>query len=198
MTNSLTKYNFETYQVKEMTIIRHYPLGVIGMMERAINYAVEEPILLASAVARQAIHFGSDYFTKQGLPLPLIATVNNELAQTMLKKANIDMWSVTRGAMLANFINQLIGLMHGLFFDGATDMERKLYEIRTRKILSYSNIVASSSNVFIVGITRNLKKLDVGGIAVAIHRVISDKKFIRQVKYDFVFGSYRDMIEGDY
>lgn len=38
MTNSLTKTNFETYQVKNMQIIRHYPLGVAGMLERAVSY----------------------------------------------------------------------------------------------------------------------------------------------------------------
>ena len=105
MTNSLTKTDFETYQVKYMKIIRHYPLGVAGMLEKAICYSVEEPRLLAASVARQAIHFGSDYFTKQGLPVPLIATVNNELAQKMLTKWHIDMWNVTRGMALATFIN---------------------------------------------------------------------------------------------
>ena len=99
MTNSLTKTNFETYQVKNMQMIRHYPMGVAGMLDRAVSYSVHDPKLLAVSVARQAIHFGSDYFTKQGLPVPLIATVNNDLAKNMISKWHIDMLSITRGAV---------------------------------------------------------------------------------------------------
>lgn len=73
-------------------------------------------------------------------------------------------------------------------------MERNLYEVRTRKILSYSNLIATSSNVAVVAITKDMQKLDVGGMAVTIYRLITDAKFIRQVKEEFIFGRYRDMI----
>lgn len=148
MTNSLTKTDFETYQVKNMQIIRHYPSGVVGMMERAISYSLEDPVLLAISIARQAIHFGSDYFTKQGLPVPFVSTVNNKLAQKMISEWHIDMWSITRGVTLAAFINQLIAIIHYLFCDEITEMGRKLYEVRTRKILSYSNLIATSSVLY--------------------------------------------------
>lgn len=194
MTNSLTKTNFETYQVKNMQIVRHYPLGVAGMLNRAVSYSVNDPKLLAVSVARQAIHFGSDYFTKQGLPVPIIATIDNELAGKMVSEWNIDMWAITRGMTVAAFINQLIAIIHGLFYTGTTRMERKLYETRTRKILSYSNLIATSSNTAVVAITHNMQKLDVGGMAVTIYRLITDAKFIRQVKEEFIFGSYHDML----
>ena len=77
-------------------------------------------------------------------------------------------------------------------------MERKLYEVRTRKILSYSNLVASSSNIAVVAITGDMTNFDLGGLAVTIYRLITDRKFIRQVKEEFIYGSYRDMIMGDY
>lgn len=197
MTNSLTKTNMETYQVKGMTMIRHYPLGVGGMLERAVSYAKNEPQLLAVSVARQAIHFGSDYFTKQGLPVPIIATLDNNLAQKMLTEWHIDMWSITRGMAFSAFINQLIAIIHRLFFDGTTEMDRKLYEVRTRKILSYSNLIATSSNVAVVAITKDMQKLDVGGFMVTLYRLITDAKFIRQIKEEFVFGSFQNMIMGD-
>lgn len=62
----------------------------------------------------------------------------------------------------------------------------------------YSNIVASSSNLAIVAITKDFHKLDLGGLAVTIYRLITDRKFIRQVKEEFIFGSYKDMIMNDY
>lgn len=199
MTNSLTKTDLVTYQVNMTThqIVRHYPLGVAGMLQRAVTYAQDDPKLLAAAVARQAIHFGSDYFTKQGLPVPGIAMVNNDLAKTMLTQWHIDVYSITRGAMLSSFINTLISMMHGLFYEGVGEMDRKLYEVRTRKIISYSNAVATSSNVAVVTVTKDMTKLDVGGAAVTIYRLITDTKFIRAVKQEFIFGTYSDLIRGD-
>lgn len=89
-------------------------------------------------------------------------------------------------------------MTHRLFFDGNTEMDKKLYEVRTRKILSYSNLIAMSSNIGVVAITKDITKLDVGGMAVTIYRLITDTKFVRQVKEEFIFGSYKDMIMGDY
>lgn len=199
MTNSLTKTNFETYQVKNMCMVRHYPLGVAGMVEKAIEYSVDDSKLLAVSVARQAIHFGSDYFTKQGLSVPGLSMMNDNLIMKMTAKWNIDMFSITRGATVSIFINQLIAMIHRLFFDGNTEMDKKLYEVRTRKILSYSNLIVTSSNIAVVAITKDMTKLDVGGIAVTIYRLITDTKFVRQVKEEFIFGSYKDMmIMGDY
>lgn len=77
-------------------------------------------------------------------------------------------------------------------------MDRKLYEVRTRKILSYSNLIATSSNLAVVAITRDMQKLDIGGMAVTLYRLITDVKFIRKIKEEFIFGSYREMIMGDY
>lgn len=197
MTNSLTKTDFvTTYQVANSIIIRHYPMGTPAMLNRAIEYAKNDPMLLAAATARQAIHFGSDYFTKQGLPVPLIATVNPELAKTMLTKGHIDMWSITRGAVLAALINQLIAVIHRLFYDENRDGSETMYEVRTRKILSYSNALAVGSNVVVTTITQDLTKLDAGGMLVALHRFISDYQFIQAVKRDFLKDEIYNMVVG--
>lgn len=205
MTNSLTKYDLETYQVHNMIIVRHYPLGVAGVFANAVDYTQKDPILLAAAVARQAIHFGSDYFTKQGLPVPLIASVNNDLAADMLRKWHIDMWSITRGAALSALINQLVAIIHQLFYDENRDGSQKLYEVRTRKILSYSNLLASGSNAIVSAVTGDLKLLDVGGLLVALTRIVNDYNFIHEIKKDFlknelydrIVGSEYDFMKGD-
>lgn len=197
MTNSLTKTDFvTTYQVANNIIVRKFPAGTLGMLERAAGYAQKDPMLLAAAVARQAIHFGSDYFTKQGLPVPLIATVNNDLAKTMITKGHIDLWSVTRGAILAALINQLIVVIHRLFYDENRDGSESMYEIRTRKILSYSNALAMGSNVVVTAVTKNLAKLDVGGMLVALHRFLSDYQFIQDIKRDFLKNEIYNQIVG--
>lgn len=196
MTSSLTKYDLETFLVKDFYLVRHYPLGVVGMFEKAGLYAKEDPCRLAAAIAKQAIHFGSDYFTKQGLPVPLVSSINNDLAATMLKKWHIDMWSITRGASLSALINCCIILLHRLFYDETKDGNTSFYEVRTRKILSYSNIIASSSNVIISAMTKDLTKLDVGGIINTLYRIVVDTEFINEIKKDFLRNTLYDQIVG--
>ena len=41
-------------------------------------------MLLAASTARQAIHFGSDYFTKQSLPIPFLGTLSPEMAHRFM------------------------------------------------------------------------------------------------------------------
>lgn len=206
MTHSLTKYNLETYQVSNMVIIRHYPNGTMGMFDRFIQYAQSDPLLLSTAVARQAIHFGSDYFTKQGLPVPLVASIDNNLAKNMIMKGKIDMWSIMRGATLATLINHLVASTHRLLYCEEKDGSPTTYEIRTRKILSYSNALATGSNVIITAFTQDSSKLDVGGMLVTLYRLISDYKFIHEIKKDFlknelqnrIIGSEYDFMKGAY
>ncbi len=80
---------------------------------------------------------------------------------------------------------------------------RDVYSVKTRKIIMYSNLIASSSNVIWVGMNmavgnkRAIRQLDIGGLIVTIHRLLTDKKFIRQVKEEFIFGSFNKMIMGE-
>lgn len=104
--------------------------------------------------------------------------------------------NVSKQAMFAAMINSFIAMYHVLFCDAETPMERKLYEARTRKILTYSNLIASSSNLIYVGITKDFKSLDVGGLLVTLYRLIRDVQFIREIKREFIFGSYRELIRG--
>ncbi len=186
LTNSLTKHNWKSYQVKDQTIIRRYPGDTPAMLQRTVRYATDDPKLLVCAVARQAIHFGSDMFTKQGLPLPLVMTVNNDLAKDMLAKWHIDTYSVSRGMALASFINSLIYSIHMLFYNPETDGPQELYQVRTRKVLSISNALATGSNVLVTAVTKDVSKLDLGGLLVTLCRLCSDYAFINRVKEDFL------------
>ena len=207
MTSSLTKseFPFVTYRVQMdgLQIIGEYPKQVAGMFNDFVNFSCDDPKLLAVSVARQAIHFGSDYFTKHGLPIPLISTVNNDLAKTLTKKWHIDTYSVMRGMTTAIAINQLISMMHLLFYTGETETDRRLYEVRTRKILSISNLIATTSNVIYVaanviwGDKSKVSKLDVGGIIVTLHRLISDTQFIHQVKSEFLEKEWQNAVLGE-
>lgn len=169
-------------------------------MNKLLSGGIEGKQIVAVSLMKEIIHLRSDVNTLHSLPLPVVSVVNPQLASNLaaygLDMANV--LTVAKQATYATMINALIAMFHGMFSDATTAMEEKLYEVKTRKILSYSNIVASSSNLAIVAITKDFHKLDLGGLAVTIYRLITDRKFIRQVKEEFIFGSYKDMIMNDY
>lgn len=123
----------------------------------------------------------------------------------MIQRGNIDLWSVTRGVTLACLINQLVAAIHQLFYHEDRDGSQTLYEVRTRKILSYSNLLATSSNVIVSAMTQDARKLDVGGMLVTLTRIVSDYNFIHEIKKDFlknqlynrIVGTEYDFMKGD-
>lgn len=76
-------------------------------------------------------------------------------------------------------------MVHKLYYDSSCD-DKKLYEVRTRKVLTYSNMLSSVINVGYVGITKDLSRLDVGGILVTLWRILNDEKKIRKIEEDFI------------
>lgn len=63
--------------------------------------------------------------------------------------------------------------------------------------IDYSNAIATTSNVIITAFTGDLKRLDVGGILVTLYRLISDQKFIYEIKRDFLKNEIYKMVVGE-
>lgn len=200
LSDSLTKHDFiSTYHVETSKIIGFFEGGTMGAINCAHKQAIADKLNLPAAITRQALHFGSDYFTKQGLPIPVLSSVNNDLSKDFLTKYNIDMLNVTTGLSLSVMINKIIELTHRLFFDEKTDLSNELYEVRTRKILIYSNAMASTGNVLYIACSKDLRKLDIGGYLATLHRVITDHKFIQEIKQDFLKKElYKIVIGNDF
>lgn len=157
---------------------------------------------LILAVTKHAIHMASDAFTPMGLPVPIINSISLDFSSKLLKN-RIDIYSVSRGIVMSSLINMIISAIHGLFYDENTYESRDIYEVKTKKILCYSNAIASASNTIYatasayMGDKNALKRLDVGGIIVTIYRLISDYDFIRKVKEEFIFGKFDKLIQGE-
>jgi len=199
LTESLTKNNWalESYRVVNSTKIAN-PVSIVELFHEGIVCAKMDYKLLAVAVLRQALHLGADAFTKMGLPIPIVNTVSPELSSKLLSEQfRIDLYSVSRSILLASLINSCIAAVHGLFYDVSKYRNRNLYEVKTRKVLSYSNLLATSSNVIYNAVTRDFSKLDIGGMIVTIYRLINDYNFITEVKKEFVFGEFDILIKGE-
>lgn len=183
----------------------------------AIDSIKEDENRLPAAVFAQAIHLKSDEYTKLGLPVPLLEAFAPNTASKLYKEGYDtlrlmkDIAVVGIQAVVSVLINLLITKIHGLFYNSNECPNRELYEVRTRKILMWSNIIASSSNVVAVAgmemaayFTENpelAKKgwqyLDIGGYIVTMYRIISDTKFIHRVKKEFLEKEWEKLVIGD-
>ena len=191
LTNTLTRFDFQSAHIKNIpgkgnTI---YALAdtlrvFLACKERLLNEGWDGKIAVGSAVIREAIHLKSDINTKRSLPLPVVSVVSPSFAEKLCSYG-IDTASVGTEIGLSLAINTIISMVHRLFFDESVD-DTKLYEVRTRKIILYSNAIATVSNVIAAAITNNPKILDVGGLLVTITRLFSDIRFITRVKQEFV------------
>lgn len=185
VTNTLTVNDwtsaFPSYHVKNQEINGKTDLyHIIKWTGESLQ---DRPKVVGAALLRQVAHSSSDLFTTQGLPIPIINTISPEMSGFLIGN-QVDVYGTAKSAAAAILINKLIEMCHRLFYQQGDDL--KLYEVRTRKILTYSNTLSSIINVGYVGATRNVKKLDVGGIMVTLWRLLNDKEEIRKIKRDFV------------
>jgi soluble cytochrome b562 len=221
-TSTVTLWTFNSYHVKtgfdvlnraKDKITNHANTGKIAQVsiERLLNEGIEGKTIIGSSLIKEAIHLKSDINTKASLPIPVISIISPELARKLadfgLDMANVT--TITSQAVLAALINTIIAMIHGLF---KNDNESwNLYEVKTRKILSYSNLIASISNIIavaigsIIGVTssnpkmvqKSLSYLDIGGCIVTIYRIITDYNFIKQIKQEFLEKEFYNIVMGE-
>ncbi|MBR0121249.1 MAG: hypothetical protein IJM10_05620, partial [Clostridia bacterium] len=189
MTSTITRYDFKTAHVKyKPTMMIHSFAETSTMaqkcMDRVTKEGMDGKLALGSAVIRQAIHLKSDINTKHSLPIPVISTVSPAFAET-LASYGVDAAGIGTEMSLSLIINWLISIIHGLFYDESEESQ-EMYEVRTRKVLLYSNLLASTSNIIVTALTKDVSKLDVGGLIVTIGKLFSDVRFITKVKLDFI------------
>ena len=165
------------------------------------------------SVAKEAIHLASDVYTTASLPIPIVSTLSVSLART-LANYGLDtglMLKVANQAIYAQAINILISMIHGLFYDESCDGTLGQYQVRTHKILMYSNAIASLSNIIAVSIAstagivahnpqivkESLNYLDIGGIIVTIHQIVTSREMIYNIKKEFLANQwYQIIMEG--
>ncbi len=202
LSETVTKNNIYLESYSTVLIGNEYKINGITdigtIFAHSINRVQVDYKDLILAVTKHAIHLSSDAFTTMGLPIPVINTVSPDLSSKLLKNG-IDVYSVSRGMAVSSLINMIVAVIHGLFYDETRYPNRDMYEVKTRRILSYSNAIASTSNIIYVALSKKekLKRIDFGGLIVTIYRLLSDSKFINEVKEEFVFSGFNKLIQGE-
>lgn len=207
---SMVDGNLILFKDRRQYITTTPPTSLPIIVGQCIHSFTEDNKRLFAAVARQGMHLASDQFTKMGLPIPMLNAAraqsllemgwNSAEAEKVIKKLGKNLAVVGAQAGLSILINFIVKSLHFLYFDGDVEnqAELDLYEVKTRKILSYSNAIASGSNILYVALSRDISKLDIGGIIVTIYRLISDGSFIKSIKKEFLENQWYNMVMGDF
>lgn len=209
LSSTITLDNFRTFTVVNRPKPKRWgeEINVLSAVAMAIESCQEDVNKIPAAVFSQARHLASDAFTKKGLPIPCLEVFSPEIAGKIYKEGfdSIclvkDVALVGTQALLSYLINAIIASIHGLYYNLGEN--RDLYDVRTRKIIDYSNVIASTSNLIWVGgniAAENYKAildLDIGGMIVTINRLITDEAYIQQVKHEFIYGTFNKMIKGE-
>jgi len=218
-TMTINKPTLPTYHILDGNICGNQTM-IFDALKGGILSAKEDSKRVAASVFKQSLHFASDKYTKLGLQLPLLSTekamelLNNGWNTASIEKAmstigkDVGIIALQAGASI--FINYVIQALHLRCYNETEDGDLRLYEVRTRKILMYSNTIASTSNVITATLSsfvpqigavtgKSVRNLDIGGISITIYRLLSDHKFIRQVKNEFISEEfYNRIIKSDF
>lgn len=202
ITDTITLSNFNSYRIIRQGGPKfHTPTNLFEIFYETFDSVKEDYLRLPAALFAQSVHLESDQYTKLGLPIPILEIFSENIAGK-LYKSQYDSLCLMKDLMIVGnqmkysiFINMIIGIVHGLFYNPQKDGTRDFYEARTRKVLSYSNALASLGNIAYAIGTEDWRKLDVGGIIITIGRLFSDIRFITKLKKDFIQGEIDKVLE---
>lgn len=198
LTDCITFNSFQTNRItridpitgaKKMRITHEIvPLGM--MFEECYEAAKADRLNLPAALFAQAQHLKSDEFTKIGLPVPILSSINEDFASKLYHE-HYDALCFERDSkitgvsfVVSKIIDIIISLTHGLF--RKENESKDQFEVRTRKILLISNSIASTSSIINAAITNNPKNLDLGGLLNTVTHLFSDIRFIARIKQEFI------------
>ena len=181
------------------------PASTIKALKYATDRCQDDMKSVIAAVIKQILHIGTDLYTPKGIQLPGANLIlSNTHVEELTKYISTgDVVKAGTSASLSILINFLIATVHNLMYDETKYNNRNVYNVKTRKIIMYSNTIASTSNLVWVGANMAagnegaVKDLDIGGLIVTINRLLTDTKFIQKVKEEFVIGGFNKLIQGE-
>lgn len=214
ISSTITFVDFSTFEVNQIspqlnkwgqTINYARPYGYPELLGYCIRSVQEDIKRIPAAVVRQSMHFASDKYCTEGLPIPLLSIINPQRAQELIEKGwnsqelkyllQTDLLNLGINAAVSILINLILQSIYLFCMDGTEDIE--ILKVRIQKILLVSNLISSSSNILYVTVTKRIGKLDVAGIGVTLLNLFRSKKFIADIKQEFIARGIEKAIMGE-
>ena len=156
--------------------------------KRLQNEGKEGWATLGCALLKEIVHLFSDLPSKQGLPIPVVSTFSPDLARK-LSFYGINTSTIVQGGIATTTINWLIGFLHALCRKDNED--EKLYMVRTQKIIMYSDLFSTVSDLgyslftAYMGDKNTLRKFDLGGYLVTLYQICHSSNVISAIEAEF-------------
>lgn len=194
-TSTLTTWSMQSYHIKTGVLNKDVfdrkadTSKVLNKtFDKLVHGDISQKSIVGMSLLKEIKHLKSDIYSTNSLPLPFISAISPQLASELatygLDMANV--LTVGKQATLAIAINAIIAMIHKLLFTKDPEPDERLYRARTKKIILYSNVLATSSNILYTCFSGNYKKLDIGGALVTLSRIFFDTRFIEKLKYEFL------------
>lgn len=171
--------------------------------DKLLHKGLEGKVIVGTSVAKEIQHLRSDVHSTHSLPLPVVSAISPNMAGDFAKRGADMATALNTGKQLAYAmaIDALIALIHSFFFDSSEGISQRAYEIKTRKILLYSNLISTASNVVAAALGQYVgadssRIIDWGGYLNTLRHLARDTKFIHEVKKDFLKNELHDRIVG--
>ena len=173
---------------------------------KAAAYRIDnDAVSIVAALIKQIIHIGTDLYTPCGIQIPGANLIlDNRYAEELTKYVSAgDFIKIGVSYQIFNLINMFISYLHMLTCQSTSHRDKELHHVKTMKILEYSNIIATGSNViinavrFYFGDGKALKDIDFAGLIGTIMMLVRNDEIKRKIKREFIFGEYERMVTGD-
>ena len=196
--------------------------STVIMLQKMVERTLKQPEAFVASLIKQIIHIGTDLYTPCGIQIPganlllsnqkveeLTSYVYSEDTGTYhLGISTGDIVKIGMAMGLAKLINMIISTLHTLMYDPASSLDREIYNVKKKKIILYSNMIASTSNVIassikaacsvdVKGKVDAIREFDIGGILVTVNHLVKDPVYIRQIKEEFVRSGFIKRIRGE-
>ena len=199
------------------------PASTLIMLKKTIERFKNDPDAVHFALLKAIEHIQSDQKSPEGIPIPFVSAIMGSKEARRWAQEGLDWDHFSKNAIIVGkqiaatvLINFIISSLHKLYLmwgdiKGSENIAKAIHlyvnekpaeldYVRTKKIIMYSNAIASTVNLAVCvaggaisSTTGNaslskefFSHLDVGGFMVTLYSLFHDGRYILKVKDDFI------------
>lgn len=149
---------------------------------------------LTMSLGKEIVHLLSDIRTAKSLPLPVVSAVSPDVSR-ILNLCGIDALSATTftiDLLVSKIIDTSIAYMHTWCYNPDTDGPLETYEVRTKNIIYYSNLISIVSTTVqtlfraYMGDVSAISKFDFGGAVSSLSTIWDTPFIVSNIKSEYI------------